>query len=226
MRGNGEKTAVILDRHPLWLEALERLVSRAGFAIACKTASPAMAFETLDNVRPAVFIAEYESLDQLPDWETVLRRAVATNPQLHVVILSEGVETTQIDGAFAAGASVYCAKTADGEDLAAAIRQGSQTSVYYARFREAPLQGIVAQVSAGLGGLTKREVEILKLVAEGYSNSQLAKMLWVTEQTVKFHLSNIYRKLEVANRTEAARWAQVNGLLPAVTAATPATAAA
>ena len=66
-----------------------------------------------------------------------------------------------------------------------------------------------------LSGLTKREVEILQLVAEGHSNSQLAKMLWVTEQTVKFHLSNIYRKLEVSNRTEASRWAQLHGLLPA-----------
>jgi DNA-binding CsgD family transcriptional regulator len=43
-------------------------------------------------------------------------------------------------------------------------------------------------------------------------------MLWVTEQTVKFHLSNIYRKLDVSNRTEASRWAQVHGLLPATTA--------
>jgi DNA-binding CsgD family transcriptional regulator len=63
--------------------------------------------------------------------------------------------------------------------------------------------------------LTRRELEILRLVAEGHSNSQMARMLWVTEQTVKFHLSNIYRKLEVANRTEASRWAQVHGLLPA-----------
>ena len=61
--------------------------------------------------------------------------------------------------------------------------------------------------------LTKREREILQLVAEGHSNSQLARMLWVTEQTVKFHLSNIYRKLDVANRTEASRWAQLHGLL-------------
>ena len=53
--------------------------------------------------------------------------------------------------------------------------------------------------------LTRRELEILQLVAEEYSNSQLAKMLWVTEQTVKFHLSNIYRKLGVVNRTEASR---------------------
>ena len=44
-------------------------------------------------------------------------------------------------------------------------------------------------------------------------HTQLAKMLWVTEQTVKFHLSNVYRKLDVANRTEASRWAQLHGLL-------------
>ena len=62
-------------------------------------------------------------------------------------------------------------------------------------------------------GLTRRELEILRLVAEGHSNAQLARMLWVTEQTVKFHLSNIYRKLDVANRTEASRWAQLHGLL-------------
>jgi DNA-binding CsgD family transcriptional regulator len=62
-------------------------------------------------------------------------------------------------------------------------------------------------------GLTRRELEILRLVAEGHSNAQLARMLWVTEQTVKFHLSNIYRKLDVANRTEASRWAQRRGLL-------------
>ena len=64
-----------------------------------------------------------------------------------------------------------------------------------------------------LPDLTRRELEILQLVAEGHSNTQLAKMLWVTEQTVKFHLSNVYRKLEVANRTEASRWAQLHGLL-------------
>ena len=57
-----------------------------------------------------------------------------------------------------------------------------------------------------------RERQILILVAEGHSNAQLARLLWVTEQTVKFHLSNIYRKLGVANRSEAARKATLAGL--------------
>ena len=61
--------------------------------------------------------------------------------------------------------------------------------------------------------LSARELEVLRLVAAGSTNSDIARKLWVTEQTVKFHLSNIYRKLEVGNRTEASHYAHVNGLL-------------
>lgn len=60
--------------------------------------------------------------------------------------------------------------------------------------------------------LTNREMEILRAVAEGHTNARIGRELWVTEQTVKFHLSNIYRKLGVSNRTEASRYALVNDL--------------
>jgi len=60
--------------------------------------------------------------------------------------------------------------------------------------------------------LTARELEILRAVAEGHTNARIGRQLWVTEQTVKFHLSNIYRKLGVSNRTEASRYALMNGL--------------
>ena len=60
--------------------------------------------------------------------------------------------------------------------------------------------------------LSPRELEVLQLVAAGATNGEIARKLWVTEQTVKFHLSNIYRKLDVANRTEASRYAHLNGL--------------
>ena len=66
---------------------------------------------------------------------------------------------------------------------------------------------------AGPSQLTAREREILALVSEGTGNKQIARQLWVTEQTVKFHLSNIYRKLQVSNRTEASRVAHANGLI-------------
>jgi DNA-binding NarL/FixJ family response regulator len=88
--------------------------------------------------------------------------------------------------------------------------------------REIVDRNIICAVPAGLtdgsltGGdddLTAREREILGLVSEGMTNAQIGRELWVTEQTVKFHLSNIYRKLGVSNRTEASRYALRHGLV-------------
>ena len=224
MRGNGDKTAVILDRHPLWLDALERLLDRVGVTVVGTTTSPAEALELIEETRPTVFITEYDSLEESADGVASLRRVSANNPGVHSVVLSTQDDPASIEAAFAAGASVYCVKTAEPEDLASAIRQAFNSSVYYSTTGRSGrgAEPAPSRQSSEDPGLTKREVEILQLVAEGYSNSQLAKMLWVTEQTVKFHLSNIYRKLDVANRTEASRWAQVHGLLPAVTERTAA----
>jgi DNA-binding NarL/FixJ family response regulator len=222
MRGNREKTAVILDRHPLWLEALERLLDRVGVTVLGTTTSPAEALEMIEETRPTVFITEYDCMEQSDDGLAALRRASATNPDVHSVVLSTQDDPASIEAAFAAGASVYCVKTAEADDLASAIRQAFNSSVYYSTGRGRSSDPAPARQSSEDPGLTKREVEILQLVAEGYSNSQLAKMLWVTEQTVKFHLSNIYRKLDVSNRTEASRWAQLHGLLSATEARTAA----
>lgn len=67
----------------------------------------------------------------------------------------------------------------------------------------------------GPGGLTRREQEVLALVAAGATNRAVAKLLWVTDETVKFHLSNVYRRLAVRSRAEATEWAVANGLLDA-----------
>ena len=61
-------------------------------------------------------------------------------------------------------------------------------------------------------GLSRREVQVLRLVAEGLPNKVIARQLFVTEQTVKFHMNNVLRKLSLTNRTEAARWAIEQGL--------------
>jgi DNA-binding NarL/FixJ family response regulator len=222
---NGEKTAVILDRHPLWLEALERLLDGVGVSVVGKTTSAGEALNLVEESDPDVFIIEDDSLGQLPDGLSALQRVAQSRPEVRSVVLSSHDDSAHINAAFEAGASVYCVKTAAPEDLAAAIRQAFQSSIFFAgsegrkdKLSEAPPE------PENSPGLTRREIEILQMVAEGYSNSQLAKMLWVTEQTVKFHLSNIYRKLDVANRTEASRWAQVHGLLPPVPRAASAAA--
>jgi DNA-binding CsgD family transcriptional regulator len=93
------------------------------------------------------------------------------------------------------------------------MRQAFTHSVYVAPSRAAARAWAAPAGGQMPLGVTPREAEILRLVAEGHSNADVARMLWIAEQTVKFHLSNIYRKLNVSNRTEASRWAQLHGLL-------------
>src|SRR6185369_2243053 len=93
-------------------------------------------------------------------------------------------------------------------DLPAALRQALEGTVYHAigLFEQ-------SETAAKAAGLTEREIAILNALARGLSNEAIGKELWVAEQTVKFHLTNIYRKLGVSNRTEAARLAYQNGLV-------------
>jgi DNA-binding NarL/FixJ family response regulator len=223
--GNGEeRTAVVLDDQPLWLDALEQLLARADVRVVGKTTNVETALGLVEEHRPDVFIASTDAADAADGGIRCIARAHQRWPGLKSVVLAPDYDPKQIDAAFAAGASVCCIKRAAVDDLAVAIRQAFEHSIFLASSHgtQAPVR--VAPVGVGrtegINVLTRREIEILRLVAEGHSNSALAKMLWVTEQTVKFHLANIYRKLDVANRTEASRWAHLNGMLtPAVNAA-------
>jgi DNA-binding NarL/FixJ family response regulator len=222
------RTAVTVARHPMWLEALGQLLTRVGVTVEGHTTSPVAGLALLQETKPDLLIVEVEASDGDVDGWQCLRRARERYPDVKVIAVADTADDRSVDAAFASGASAFCSKAADPEDFAAAVRQSFQKSIYLASSRALPAAISVATEAPTPAepthDLTRRELEILQLVAEGYSNSQLARMLWVTEQTVKFHLSNIYRKLDVANRTEASRWAQVNGLLPATP--TPARSAA
>ncbi len=128
-------------------------------------------------------------------------------PNVKVVVLSVFGDAEHIQAAFRHGASGYIVKTVNPVDLPSALRQAVEGSVFHAVG--------VPEENGDEGkavGLTERELAILKAVARGLSNQAIGKELWVTEQTVKFHLTNIYRKLNLANRTEAARYAYQHGL--------------
>jgi DNA-binding NarL/FixJ family response regulator len=213
----GALEAVVLDPHPIWLDAIEMVLGRIGATIVLKTSSSSEAVAAIERCEPRLLTLELDTPPGEPDGFEVMRRASTLAPSLRAIVLSRHHDPAHIDAALAAGAAAYIVKTAHPDDVASAVRQAFDHSVYLAgvpRSVGGPLPPESQSAGAGRpGGLTRRELEILRLVAEGHSNSQLARMLWVTEQTVKFHLSNIYRKLGVANRTEASRWAQVNGLL-------------
>jgi DNA-binding NarL/FixJ family response regulator len=209
-----EQTAVLLDEHPLWLEAVESVLHRVGIRVVGKATSANDALRLVQETNPDLLLAELPDSNGSIGGTALLLRARELVSGLRVIVLSADAAAERIDGALQAGAAAYVVKTAHSEDLASAVRQSFDHSVYLAKTRAAAVPRASERTSEDDVGLTRREREILRLVAEGHSNAELAKLLWVTEQTVKFHLSNIYRKLEVSNRTEASRWAQVNGLLP------------
>jgi DNA-binding NarL/FixJ family response regulator len=214
MSSNHAQTAVILDEHPLWLEAVERILHGIGIRVSGKATSPGEALTLVEETRPDLLVADLAQSNGAADGATFLAKARQLVPHLRTIVLSAHNDPSQIDGALEAGAAVYVAKTTHPDDLASAVRQSFNHSVYLAGPRERKTAVSPVALNETKTRLTRREREILELVAEGHSNAQLARMLWVTEQTVKFHLSNIYRKLDVSNRTEASRWAQLNGLLP------------
>lgn len=201
-----------MDEHPLWLDMIEQVVEPLHIRVAAKVTRAGEALDILGEQIVDLLVTGV----RMPDGEIggieLVRRALNRSPDMKAIVLSMYEERAFVEAAFAAGAFAYVLKSADPYDLRAAIRQAFEPAVFYAPEHNGNGADPVESPSVD-AGLTRREIEILQLVAEGYSNAQLAKMLWVTEQTVKFHLSNIYRKLGVANRTEASRWAQVHGLL-------------
>ena len=124
-----------------------------------------------------------------------------------VVLLAASVTAADLGAARAAGADAVIARNVQASSLGVLLREIAAGSVYHA-FEPTP-----AVQERRVEGLTTREEEVLRLVAAGLPNVRIARELWVTEQTVKFHLSNVYRKLGVANRTEASHYAHVHGLV-------------
>ncbi len=203
----------IADDHRLMLDGIKRALETAP---DIKVVGEAMSGEEMltlvPRVRPDVVILDL----RMPkgDGLTTLAQLRKDYPDLKIIILSMFEDSEHIDQALHQGASGYVVKSINPLDLPSTIRQVVEGTVYHPR-GSGSSGGSSGGGSGGghPGGLTDRELSILRLVAEGLSNLDIASKLYVTEQTVKFHLSNIYRKLGVGNRTEATRYAYRNGLI-------------
>ena len=207
------RTAVLLEPHPICHAAIRLLLGRIDISLvgAATTADEAAAL--LGELVPSLLVVEPDLPEGREAALRMISRGRREHPALTVIVLSGTDDSGLIEDAFAAGASTYILKTADSDAVATAIRQALEPKASFPR----PSGVTVGPVSADriVPQLTRRELEILQLVSEGRSNRQVGQLLWVTDQTVKFHLANIYRKLGVGSRYDAARWAQENGVLEA-----------
>jgi len=205
---------VVVDCDPLGLSWLERSLKQAGVAVIARSASPEHGLALAQEHCPDLLVIGSEQpVDETPllDELVALRRSL---PELRTVVVSGSCRRSTIAAAFDAGVNAYCLRSAEPDDLVVAIRQAFDRSLFL------PLPATHSSgstssrhtASSGELALTRREREILALVSEGRSNREVARLLWLTEQTVKFHLHNVYRKLDVPNRIEAARWAHCHAL--------------
>ena len=194
----------------------EHRLSAEGIRGALRHAPGCQVVGYIDGRRPCGLLlanagAEVVLLDEPASQEAALariREARGGAPQAQLILLTARMESEWLAEAATAGIDAAIARTPDLECVGVLVREVVAHNMFHAFGRPAA----APRRDAG-EGLTSRELEILRLVSDGASNARVAATLWVTEQTVKFHLSNVYTKLGVANRTEASHYAHVNGLV-------------
>jgi DNA-binding NarL/FixJ family response regulator len=199
---------VVADDHRLMLDGIRRALEADGsFEIVGETQDGSQVLAIVSRTRPDLVLLDVR-MPQM-DGLTCLDEIVKRYPDTKVVMLSASTSPELIATALRRGASAYLAKSVDPTDLPSTLRQVLDGNVWSG----SDTVGGSESVDVSAFGLTDREMSILQSLARGLSNAEIAKELWVTQQTVKFHLTNIYRKLGAKNRTQAIRIAQQHGLV-------------
>jgi DNA-binding NarL/FixJ family response regulator len=134
------------------------------------------------------------------------------HPSVKTVVISAYDDRGSIDSALRAGASAYIVKSVSPVDIPAALRQAANGAIFHAPASAPAGRDEGRADAADHPELTARERAILSAVASGMTTKAISKELWLSEHTVKFHLTNIYRKLGVPNRSAAIRYAFEHGL--------------
>lgn len=168
-----------------------------------------------EELLPDVALMDIKMMDG--DGLAATRRMRATTPSVKVIVLTNYGEDELVFSAMRAGASGYLLKDVRPDALASAVRTVAQGyALVYPSVARRLLEELGPHEPAGSDGalaeLTVRERQILKLIAQGRSNKQIATALGIAERTVKAHVSNILAKLELSDRTQAAIYAHQRGL--------------
>jgi DNA-binding NarL/FixJ family response regulator len=201
---------VLADDHGIIRDGLGRLISALDdVELVGMAADGAEAVELCRRTVPDVVLMDLDM--PVLDGIEATRRVVAERPETAVIVLTAFSDRPRITGALEAGACGYLLKDVDAERVADGIRAAARG--------ESPLDPRAARaildarsVPDPLAGLSEREREVLRLLAEGLPNKLIARRLQISEKTVKSHLTRIFRELGVTDRTQAALWAHRHGV--------------
>ena len=201
---------LIADDHPIVRAGLQDVLSsQPDFEVVAEAKNGAEAVALADRLRPHVVLTDL-SMPEM-DGVTAIARIKAEHQDIHILVLTTYDSDSDVLPAIEAGAIGYLLKDSPREELYEAIRAAAQgkpllTSSIAARLMER-MRGPAVEA------LSSREIDVLKLVAKGTSNREIADRLYITEATVKSHLIRIYSKLGVADRTAAVTKALEQGIL-------------
>jgi DNA-binding NarL/FixJ family response regulator len=200
---------LIVDDHPVVRDGVAAILStQPDLLVVGEAADGATALRLHDELRPDVVLMDLE----LPGMDGVeaTERIRASRPDAKVIVLTAFDTDDRILAAVRAGAQGYLLKGVPRDDIFRAIRVAHQGG---SLIEPIVASRLLRQVRDAPPDLTTRELEVLELLARGMPNREIADTLFVSERTAKFHVSAILRKLDAANRTEAAVIARQRGLV-------------
>ena len=203
---------LLADDHSLMVEAVSlALEDDKGIEIVGSAEDGSQVLPLVERTKPDLVVLDLRMPGM--DGLTCIRHLNERFPEVRTAVLSGHDSDEMIEAALRVGANAFISKTIDPADLPAALRRAVEEPVAEAigRAKKRPDSAVTEK------GLTERELAVLQSLARGQSNKEIARALWLAEQTVKFHLTNIYRKLDVRSRTEAVHWAYRHGLLESTT---------
>jgi DNA-binding NarL/FixJ family response regulator len=199
-------TILLVDDHHLVRAGLASLIDSADdLQVVGQAANGQQALELAATLSPDVVLMDL-SMPEIDGVETT-RRLLAIHRTASVVVLTSFSDQARVADALAAGAVGYLLKDCEPRDLLAAVRAAAQG--------HAPLDPRVAKAllpstepARPADDLSPRELQVLRLVTSGLANKQIARRLGISESTVKAHISSVFRRIGVTDRTSAAVWAR------------------
>ena len=209
---DGERKTIkvlLADDHPLIIAGIRRTIEHLDdMEVVGEAHSGPELMQLIERRRPDLVLMDL----RMPGVVGVeaIERIRQSWPELKTVVLSACDDRVSIDSALQAGATAYVLKSAQTIDIASVLREASSGAVFHAPSYAPPRPG-PADVPA-MPALTDRERSILSAVALGMTTAAISQDLWISEHTIKFHLTNIYRKLGVGNRAGAVRYALEHGI--------------
>lgn len=200
---------LIADDHPLMLQGIRRaLEASEGIEVVGEACSGEEVLALVERRKPDLVLLDLH-MPGLGGLECIAQIRQSW-PGVKAVVISASDDRASIDSALLAGASAYILKSVRPMDIPSVLRQASTGAVYHVP--SAPSPHNCAQPGVTGPELTPRERTILMAVAGGLTTKAISQDLWLSEHTVKFHLTNIYRKLGVSNRSAAVRYVYENDL--------------